>query len=771
MRYRRFWAATGTLLLTVGCAVDALEPTTEKMEDIELAPLFAEISVGGGPEYLSRGGFSEGVLHDINNGGSRVGMLRTGASSRAVLYSPSGTAALLQPLSGGPRAQAFGINEAGQIVGGATNSAGVTFPVIWTSESAAPLTLNGGPANRLETTAATDINEAGLVVGFIGSTDQVTDVAGYWDVNRNFTQLALPANARGAQAYSVNDRGDIVGLAIVSNPADLRAVLWRAPGYVPQVLPGALGFNVAMARGVSMGNVIAGAVGNLICNPFCGLTLRPAVWLDPASPPIVFGTSSHWFATDVNEDTTVVGGAGTTFAWSPQSGLLQLTASASTANAVNDAGAIVGVHNRTGFAEPTQWQVVIPDSDGDGVSDGVDNCPSNANEDQLDSDGDALGDACDPFPFDRRNDMDGDGLGADVDNCPDIPNPDQSDRDGDGLGDACDPNNPPSANAGGPYTGLEGSAITFMGSGSDPDAGTTLTYAWDFDGDNVPDATGASTQYRYAEDGSYTARLTVSDGQASSSATAQVTVANVAPTLEAISAPLDPKAVATAITISASFTDPGSRDTHLATIDWGDGGAAQTVTPSGGVVAASRSYPDPGVYRIRVRVTDDEGARSNESVFEYVVVYDPSAGFVTGGGWIDSPAGAFRADPTRAGKASFGFVAKYLKGAQVPTGSTEFQFSAANLSFKSSEYEWLVVSGARGQFKGSGSLNGVGGYGFLLTAVDGQAKGGGGTDRFRVKIWNVATGAVVYDTQPGEADDASLSTVIGGGSVVIHTGK
>ena len=65
-----------------------------------------------------------------------------------------------------------------------------------------------------------------------------------------------------------------------------------------------------------------------------------------------------------------------------------------------------------------------------------------------------------------------------------------------------------------------------------------------------------------------------------------------------------------------------------------------------------------------------------------MVVYDPNAGFVTGGGWIQSPAGAHAADPALTGKANFGFVAKYQKGANVPNGNTEFQFQAGNLNFK-----------------------------------------------------------------------------------------
>jgi len=79
------------------------------------------------------------------------------------------------------------------------------------------------------------------------------------------------------------------------------------------------------------------------------------------------------------------------------------------------------------------------DTDGDGVPDGSDNCPSTANPDQADTDHDGLGNACD-------GDDDNDGVADGADNCPLNANAAQMDTDGDGIGDSCDPVlNPPSA--------------------------------------------------------------------------------------------------------------------------------------------------------------------------------------------------------------------------------------------------------------------------------------------------------------------------------------
>lgn len=244
---------------------------------------------------------------------------------------------------------------------------------------------------------------------------------------------------------------------------------------------------------------------------------------------------------------------------------------------------------------------------------------------------------------------------------------------------------------------------------------------------------------------------------------------STAPDIE-ITCPATPVAVDTTVTVSGELTDPDG-SAWSADVDWGDGNTDTDASVTPGALSFTHAYAAPGVYEVAATVEDSTALTDTDSCSDYVVVYDPSAGFVTGGGWIDSPAGAYAADLGLSGKANFGFVAKYKKGATVPDGNTQFQFHAGNLNFHSTVYEWLVVSGPKAQYKGAGTINGAGNYGFILTAHDGQVAGGGDIDRFRIKIWDKSSGSVVYDNQSGDADTSAASDAVEGGSIVIHAKK
>jgi hypothetical protein len=248
-----------------------------------------------------------------------------------------------------------------------------------------------------------------------------------------------------------------------------------------------------------------------------------------------------------------------------------------------------------------------------------------------------------------------------------------------------------------------------------------------------------------------------------------------------IAGPEAPVSIGTVIDITATATDLDGIDEQM-TIDWGDGTIETSNLPTGNPVSvftASHLYQQTGVYPITLTIEDGNGALIQSGVFEFAVIFDPKGGFVTGGGWINSPSGAYTpgdsGDPDVVGKANFGLISKYQKGQSVPDGSTNFRFAAGNLVFDATVYEWMIISGANVRYKGEGTVKGGGDlYKFMVTALDADIAGSGITqDGFRIKIWQEdPDGAeiVLYDNGLGvdESTGSGGTTPLGGGSITIH---
>ncbi len=272
-------------------------------------------------------------------------------------------------------------------------------------------------------------------------------------------------------------------------------------------------------------------------------------------------------------------------------------------------------------------------------------------------------------------------------------------------------------------------------------------------------------------EGIHTITVTATDAAGNVGSASVIYTVDNTPPVVTITAPMEPIKLETGgVTINASANVTESNPIETATWNWGDDSTLEgTITITNGSISVegSHKYMAVGVYNLTLTVTDAAGNQGSDSI--YVVIYDPSAGFVTGGGWINSPAGAYAPDTALTGKATFGFVSKYQKGAKIPTGNTEFQFHVAKMNFRSTVYEWLVIAGAKAQYKGSGTVNGGGDYGFMLSAVDAALSPSADVDLFRIKIWDKVTDSIYYDNQMGAAEDADPTTAIGGGSIVIHS--
>ena len=160
----------------------------------------------------------------------------------------------------------------------------------------------------------------------------------------------------------------------------------------------------------------------------------------------------------------------------------------------------------------------------------------------------------------------------------------------------------PVANAGGPYNGTAGVAVSFSGAGSSDPKSETLTYAWTF-GDGGT-ATGVAPTHTYAAAGTYTATLTVSNTDhlsASASATAVIAAAPQPPVANA-GGPYTGTA-GTAVTFSgAASSDPKSEALSYAW-SFGDGGTGTGIAPT-------HTYAAAGTFNIALVVTNTDGLSS-----------------------------------------------------------------------------------------------------------------------------------------------------------------
>jgi PKD repeat protein len=161
---------------------------------------------------------------------------------------------------------------------------------------------------------------------------------------------------------------------------------------------------------------------------------------------------------------------------------------------------------------------------------------------------------------------------------------------------------PPIANAGPDQLAQTLTALAFDGSRSSDPGGPITGWAWAF-GDGGT-AAGAAVGHAYAAPGTYVVTLTVTDGRGlAATDAATVTIVNRPPVADA--GPDRTGLVASPV----AFTGTG-RDADGTVLayrwDFGDGTTAS-------VAAASHAYAAPGTYTATLTVTDDRGARGDDT--------------------------------------------------------------------------------------------------------------------------------------------------------------
>lgn len=227
------------------------------------------------------------------------------------------------------------------------------------------------------------------------------------------------------------------------------------------------------------------------------------------------------------------------------------------------------------------------------------------------------------------------------------------------------------------------------------------------------------------------------------------------------------------LSFSASFRDVDLRDTHTATWTWGDGASgAGTVSQAAGSgnVSGQHTYRKTGIYTVRLSVLDSGGKSS--AVERKVTVCGCSSG-VTGAGSFVSPQGASALSPHGSGVATFAFLSETVgarAGQAKSEARSEVHFNAGNLALRSTQVDAVTVEGKRVRYSGSGSgrVNGVAGYRFVLTALAGE---GAAKGRVHVRISHVDTHskAEVVDYDNGVRRDGKTARLVSGAGTAAAT--
>jgi hypothetical protein len=272
------------------------------------------------------------------------------------------------------------------------------------------------------------------------------------------------------------------------------------------------------------------------------------------------------------------------------------------------------------------------------------------------------------------------------------------------------------------------------------------------------DGTWSWSQLQPEGPAAFTVTVTASDGELAATDDFTVTVSNLPP--EITTATLVSQD-GLAVSVAADFTDAGVEDTHTALWTWGDGATTPGVVsevPGSGTTTADHDYGAAGYYTVSVTVVDDDGGTDTARLAE-IFVFDPDI-FVTGGGWVTSPPGAFVAVPDHTGKATFGFVVRYDRTGAV-RGNLQLQVHKG-IALHATAFDHLLIADGVAEFAGSGKVNGEPGYDFVVVATD-ERFAASAEDRFRATI--TRDGTLVYD---GSFYPAGGLPIVGKG-IQIHT--
>ncbi|HET6576701.1 MAG TPA: PKD domain-containing protein [Gemmatimonadales bacterium] len=462
---------------------------------------------------------------------------------------------------------ALAVNDAADVTG-VMVADGMEHAFRWRAGVLTDLTQPGELAHGLA------INAAGVVVGFFIPADGKANAFRWEDgVRTTLPSFCPPGSGGDDRAQGINASGQIVGHSISCASGQSVPVIWENGGMVALPLPSGAAGGEATAINTT-GTIVGWYVAP-------GADRFAIVWQNGVIIDLGLLGGAQAEAIAINDNGQVVGrrninGEDRAFLW--QNGTT-IDLGSGRATAINNAGQIVGEVGQVAVRWPNAAASPIPIPDLSATSTASRAGGINA--------GGAIVGGSTP------------GIGGDLHAY--LASPE---------------NKPPVADAGGPYTGNEGTAVTLTAAASSDVNGDALSYHWTFgDGTAGVTVTTATVTHVYADDGTFTAAVVATDpGSLTDDATASLTISNAAPTVNA-----GADAVARpgqTVLYSAGFTDPGTSDGPWAyAVAWGDGTAATTgtVTTQAVPIELTHVYAAEGTYTATFDVTDKDGGTGSDT--------------------------------------------------------------------------------------------------------------------------------------------------------------
>jgi hypothetical protein len=203
-----------------------------------------------------------GDANDVNSAGTAVGSINAGISQRAAIFTAGGATVVTQTTPGGSFfTTAFGINDAGRIVGSGVDPANAARNVGMVYDIGSPAAFEVGALPGFNGSLPFGISNSGFVTGS-SMLNQGSGLPFRWSPSQGMVAVPLPTGTSQGSGRGVNSAGWVVGTA---SSAFAIPFVWNgtATYRLQDLIPANSGWDLSTntsssAFGISDNNVIVG---------------------------------------------------------------------------------------------------------------------------------------------------------------------------------------------------------------------------------------------------------------------------------------------------------------------------------------------------------------------------------------------------------------------------------------------------------------------------------------------------------------------------------